>query len=113
MFDHINKTLPVGEPILLVWENRSYYLDRPHFADSFFEASTLMRMVAGADSPAGLKRRIEAMGYRYILVNDLLGEVFARAYSRRDISLLGTMIADHLEPVHTVNRMTLYRIKSP
>lgn len=112
MFEHINRNLPPGEPVFMIWENRGYYLNRPYFADSFFEASTLMRMVTGAGNPAQLKQTIEQMGYRYVVVNDLLGEVFAGGYSRRDIGILRAFISEHLEPIHTSNRMTLYAMKS-
>jgi 4-amino-4-deoxy-L-arabinose transferase-like glycosyltransferase len=110
LFDQMNENIPPGQAVFLIWENRGYYLDRPYFADSFFEASTLMRMVAGCASPAGLKQRITAMGYRYVVVNDLLGEVFSQAYPPRDRELLDDFIAGHLTPVHSVNRLTLYTI---
>ena len=102
-----------AEPIFMIWENRGYYLNRPYFADSFFEASTLMRMVAAAGRAEQLRQVIVQMGYRYVVVNDLLGEVFAGGYSRRDIGILRAFISEHLEPIHKANRMTLYRIKTP
>lgn len=110
LFDQMNQNLPPGEPVFLIWENRGYYLDRPYFADSFFEASTLMRMVAGSKSPAGFRQKITAMGFRYVVVNELLGEFFSRAYPERDTKLLEEFIAEHLTPVHSANRLTLYTI---
>jgi 4-amino-4-deoxy-L-arabinose transferase-like glycosyltransferase len=111
LFEQMNENIPRGEPVFLVWENRGYYLDRPYFADSFFEASTLMRMVADCDGPEDLKHRISAMGYRYVVVNEMLGDFFSRAYPPRDTALLKTFISDYLAPVRSVNRLTLYTLK--
>ena len=111
LFDHIGKTLPPGEPVFLVWENRGYYLPNPYFADSFFEASTAMRLVAASSDADQLARSIGAMGYRYVVVNDLLGEVFSRYYPPAEVAKLKAFIADHLEAVKTANKMTLYALR--
>jgi hypothetical protein len=111
MLRAIDERLPQHEPILIVWENRGYYLDRPYTADSFFEASWLMRIAAEAGSAEQLKLRIRAMGFRYVLVNDLLGEVFTRGYDQRHTTILREFIGNHLEPLHSANRLTLYGMK--
>jgi hypothetical protein len=112
MLRAIDERLPEHEPLLMVWENRGYYLNRPYVADSFFEASTIMRIVSEAGSAEQLKLRIWAMGFRYVVVNDLLGEVFARGYDPGQVAILREFIANHLEPLHTSNRLTLYEVKS-
>ena len=109
MCSHINSSLPDGEPVFLIWENRGYYLNRPYFADSFFEASTVMRLAAAAGEGRLLKARIQQMGYRYVLVNDLLGGVFSRYYPPEHLTVLRDLINNHLEAVHSANRLTLYR----
>jgi hypothetical protein len=111
LFEQANTALPPGEAVFMIWENRAYHLDRPYFADSFFEASTAMRIVAGARDARDLRDRIANMGYRYVLVNDLLGEVFARQYRAEEIARLMDFIQTHLEPVQSANRVTLYRIR--
>jgi 4-amino-4-deoxy-L-arabinose transferase-like glycosyltransferase len=110
IFEYINRRIPRHEPIFLIWENRGYYLDHPYFADSFFEASTLMRMVSEAPDSKALKARIGALGYRYVVVNNLLGEAFLRYYPPEQARTLGAFINDHLKPVHSSNRITLYSI---
>ena len=110
LYRQADVSLPPGEPVFMIWENRAYHLRRPYFADSFFEASTLMRIVAEADDAGDLKDRIVMMGYRYVVVNDLLGGVFARQYSREDILKLREFVDAHLEPMHSANRVNLYRI---
>ena len=110
LFQQMNENIPPGQAVFLVWENRGYYLDRPYFADSFFEASTLMRMVARSGSAADLKQTVAAMGYRYVVVNDLLADVFSRPYPPRDRQVLADFISQYLTPVHSANRLTLYTI---
>jgi hypothetical protein len=111
MFEHINRTVPRREPILLVWEDRGYYLDSPYIADSFFEASTVMRMADAAGDAAGFEEAIRAAGIKYVLVNEWLGEYFSRSYPAADTAMLRAFIETSLEPVHTSNRLTLYKIK--
>lgn len=113
MFEHINRTLPPGERILMVWENRGYYLDRPYVADSFFEASTVMRLVAGSADAAGLAEKVRAMGFKYVLMNEWLGEHFSKWYGDREVARLAEFVRTQASPVHSVNRMTLYSINSP
>jgi hypothetical protein len=111
LLKHTNTAIPPDEAVFMIWENRAYHLDRPYFSDSFFEASSLMRMVAGARDARELHERIVGAGYRYFIVNDLLGEVFARQYPREDIARLREFVDTYLESVHTANRVTLYRIR--
>jgi hypothetical protein len=113
MFTHVNQTLPSGEPVFLIWENRGYYLDRPYFSDSFFEASTVMRLVAASHDSAVLKNRIHQMGFRYVVVNEFLGDFFSRGYDPQDVTILKDFIAHHLKPLHSSNRLTLYEIVGP
>jgi hypothetical protein len=111
MLEYIGRTLPAREPVFMMWENRGYYLDRPYFADSFFEASTLMRIVARARDPNDLKQTIRGMGFRYVLVNDVLGEVFSRYYPPAEVAKLRSFVASDLEPVHSMNKLTLYSLR--
>jgi len=111
MFDQIKKTLPPGAPVFLIWENRAYYLDNPYFADSFFEASSVMRLVALSRDPDDLAHAIGAMGYKYIVVNDRLGEFFSRYYPPAEIAKLKDFMAQHLDTVATSNKITLYAMR--
>jgi 4-amino-4-deoxy-L-arabinose transferase-like glycosyltransferase len=112
MFDYVKRTLPPREPIFLVWENRTYFLDNPHFADSFFEASAVMRIVAASRDADDLARAVRRMGFRYVIVNDMLGEFFSRYYPPAEVARLKDFVANHLEAVTTSNRMTLYILRS-
>ncbi|MFH1220438.1 MAG: glycosyltransferase family 39 protein [Candidatus Eisenbacteria bacterium] len=111
MSSHVRKSLPRREPIFMVWENRGYYFDNPYFADSFFEVSTLMRMVSRARDGDELARAITGMGFRYVVVNDWLGDYFLRYYPPADAAKLKEFIMTRLQPVHSANRMTLYSIR--
>jgi hypothetical protein len=110
LFEQMNENLPPGEPVFMVWENRGYYLDRPYFADSFYEASTVMTMMAASANAEQLKQTVAGMGYRYVVVNEMLGEFFSRAYPPRDVGVLKDFTSRHLTQVHSVNRLNLYTI---
>jgi hypothetical protein len=110
MFEHINSSLPARTPVFMIWENRGYYLDRPYYADSFFEASSVMRLVAKSGDPQTLGRRIASMGFTYVLVNEHLGRFFSQRYSPRDRAVLQGLIDGHLEAIHSSNGLTLYTL---
>ncbi|MGQ9811022.1 MAG: ArnT family glycosyltransferase [bacterium] len=110
IFSHINTNLSRDSKIFLIWENRAYYLDREYFADSFFEASTVMRWVEESGTPDLLAKRIRANGFRYVLVNNMLGQVFARLYPAESVKVLIDLISDHLRPIHSANNITLYEL---
>ncbi len=112
IFKYIDSNIKPGEPILLIWENRTYYLNHPHFADSFFEASTLMRLVSSSSGVNDLTRRIKAMGFRYALVNNLLGQAFSRYYEPGSVNLLKKVITERMRPVRSLNKLTLYEISN-
>ncbi|MFZ1946688.1 MAG: glycosyltransferase family 39 protein [bacterium] len=112
IFAEIHKRLPRREPIFMVWENRGYYLDNPYFADSFFEASRVMRLAAASGDGRELGRKIAGMGFKYVLVNDWLGEYFSRGYPREDVARLREFTETCLAPVQSANRMTLYGLRA-
>ncbi len=110
LYRQADEVLPRGEGVFMIWENRAYHLGRPYLADSFFEASTVMRIVARAEDARDLRDTIEGLGYRYVLVNDLLGEIFARRYPPQDVARLRDFIQTYLEPLRSANKVTLYRL---
>lgn len=112
MFDYVRRSLPGGEPVFMIWENRAYYLDNPYFADSFYEASTVMRMVARARDPHEIAQSIKAMGFKYVMVNDWLGEYFSHYYPAADLAKLKAFVEQELEPRHSANRLTLYSFRA-
>jgi len=110
LFEQMNKNLPPGEPVFMIWENRGYYLDRPYFADSFYEASAVMALVERSRGPEDLKHKIRSMGYRYVVVNEMLGEFFSRGYPPGSVLELNEFMEEHLKPVTSANRLTLYEV---
>jgi hypothetical protein len=112
MFEYINASLPPGAPVFMIWENRGYYLDRPYLADSFFEASGVMRLAAKSPDPEALARRLSSMGFDHVLVNEPLGRFFSQRYSPGDRALLEGLVRSRLEAVHSANGLTLYTLKA-
>ena len=102
--------VPPGETILLVWENRIYYLARPTRADSFFEASRVVRLAEETGSPEALLDRLKGSGVRWVLVNRPLQRVFERDYPRRSIEILNRAWG-MCEQVGAWNGLELYRVR--
>jgi hypothetical protein len=101
--------VPEGERILLVWENRIYYSPRPVLADSFFEASRIIRLAEEEASEEALLDRLRQEGFRWVLVNRPLEVVFRRYSPESAVALLdGAWL--RCEPVGSWNGLDLYRI---
>jgi len=75
-FEFINETTPPGTRVLLYGESRSFYLRRPLLAASSDQAAVIEAWADQAADADALKKRLDAEGIRYILVN--LGEIARR-----------------------------------
>jgi len=76
------------EKVLLVWENRSYYSPRATRADSFFEASQIVRLAGRSGSGERFLAELQAMDIDWVLVNRPLQKVFERNYDPAAIAIL-------------------------
>jgi 4-amino-4-deoxy-L-arabinose transferase-like glycosyltransferase len=106
-----NEILPSGAKILMVWENRGYYLERPYLADSFFEASQIASLAAQSGNPATFVQSLKRDGITHILYNHGLGQFFERLYPPEYGVFLRDLVSNHLEPMYSERDVTLYRIK--
>ncbi len=88
-FRAAEQIVPADERILLVWENRGYYLSRPYAADSFFEASRIVRLAEQAGSAEAFLDHLRQEEIRWILVNRPLERVFSRYAPRSALAILG------------------------
>lgn len=77
-FRRMERSVPEGEKVALLWENRIYYGTRPWIADSFFEASGMVRRAEIAGSPDRFLAALRSEGASWILVNRPLGGIFSR-----------------------------------
>lgn len=87
-FRAAERTVPAGERILLVWENRGYYLHRPYAADSFFEASRIVRLAERSGSNEAFLDHLRQEEIRWVLVNRSLERVFSRYAPARALAIL-------------------------
>lgn len=107
-----NEVLPPTARVLMIWENRGYYLERPYLADSFFEASQIARLAARAGSPAAFAESLRSRGVSHVIYNHGLGQYFQTLYPREYGVFLRRFVEDHLEPLHSEREVTLYRLKA-
>jgi hypothetical protein len=102
-----NRELPRQAKLLLVWENRGYYLDRPYIADSFYEASWIMQLLEKDQEGNLLAEKLKKEGVTHVLMNVLLGKHFGRAYNPRVREALDRFVRERGKTVFEVNGLVL------
>ena len=105
----IERIVPEGETVLLVWENRVFHATRSYRADSFFEASRIVRAAENAGEPERFLRQWRESGIRWVLVNRPLQRVFSRYYPPDSIAILDNAWS-RCEPEGSWKGLELYRI---
>ncbi|MFH1679314.1 MAG: glycosyltransferase family 39 protein [Candidatus Eisenbacteria bacterium] len=108
-FEGTAQIVPEGERVLLVWENRVHRAPRPFEADSFFEASEIVRLAETSSSETAFLNRLKSEGIRWVLVNRPLQRVFARHSPPAAVVLLDRAWA-LCEPRGAWAGLELYRI---
>jgi 4-amino-4-deoxy-L-arabinose transferase-like glycosyltransferase len=75
------KELPPNAKLVLVWENRGFYLARPYIADSFYEASWIVQLLEKDQSGDLFEKKLREEGVTHIMMNVPLGLHFGRYYA--------------------------------
>jgi hypothetical protein len=102
--ERANRELPENAKLVLLWENRAYYLDRPYVADSFYEASWIMQLIAQDPSGALFEQRLRDEGVTHILMNTDLGKIFGRHYNPRLREALDRFVRERAKILHFSER---------
>lgn len=115
MVEYINKTLPEDAKILMLFENRGYYLQRDYIADGTFEVSRIVQMIATAESSEALYAQLKQKGVTHLLINTVYWNDYLSEFIRRFFPAfeekLGNFKERYLEEVTRKRWATLYRIK--
>jgi hypothetical protein len=107
-----NRMLPPRARLLLIWENRGYYLERSYLADSFFEASTVMDLARECGSPEAMAARVRALGVTHVLFNDVLGRYFLPRYGDGEREILAGFCRRYLAPVGAAAGVGLFEFRA-
>ncbi len=123
--EYVRREAP-GERILLLFENRVWYASGPSFADSMFEASHILAMAHEAGDPHRLAKRIEDLGTKYVIVDEIiragvgsLGDawVFSREENiveyNKALDILNQYMSIYLTRVYEENQASVYVHKQP
>lgn len=73
--------LPPNAKLLLIWENRGFYLARPYIADSFYEASWIVQLLEKDQAGDLLEKKLREQGVTHAMMNVPLGLHFGRYYA--------------------------------
>ncbi len=104
------RELPPNAKVLLVWENRGYYLDRPYIADSFYEASWIMQLLEKDQGGDLLAEKLKKEGVTHVLLNVLLGKHFGRSYNPRVREALDRFVRERGKVVFELNGIVVARL---
>ncbi len=107
MMVRASRELPPTAKLLLVWENRAYYLDRPSIADSFYEASWIMQLLEKDQSGDLLAEKLKKEHVTHVMVNVLLGKPFGRSYNPRVREALDRFVRERGKLLFEVNGLLL------
>ncbi|MFN0149350.1 MAG: ArnT family glycosyltransferase [bacterium] len=107
-----SRELPPNAKLLLVWENRGYYLDRPYIADSFYESSWVMQLLEQDQSGDVLEKRLRDEGVTHVMINDPLGLHFGRYYYHPRVrEALDRFLRERGKPVFELNGLRVVELR--
>jgi hypothetical protein len=100
----VNKSLPENSVILMIFENRGYYLEREYIADGAYEASRILLWFNVNMSPQETLSILNTRGITHILVN----ETYAKDYPG---TVIGRFYPKYLEGFENFRKNYLREIK--
>ncbi|MCD6386032.1 phospholipid carrier-dependent glycosyltransferase [Candidatus Sumerlaeota bacterium] len=115
MINFINRTLPPDARILMLFDNRGYYLERDYIAEGTFEVSRICAIFAKAKSPEDLYKFWRERGVTHVLFN----RTYWRGYSGDFIrnfypdfeKKFNQFIEKYLQLLKEMNGIMLYELK--
>lgn len=110
VFKYINEKLDKKAKLLFLWENRGFYCEREYLADSFFQASHILKMIRKCGSADALLEELKKRGITHILINKQLVALF---YTQKggEIKIIEEFIGRYCNFVYAENDVDLYEIK--
>jgi len=114
MVEYSNANLPKDAKILMLFENRGYYLERDYVADGTFEVSRIAQMIATAESPEVFYAQLKQKGITHLLINTIYWNKYSADFIRRFFPAFEAKLAQfkehYLEEVTKKRWAILYRI---
>ncbi|MEW6619734.1 MAG: glycosyltransferase family 39 protein [bacterium] len=109
VFKYINEKLSDRAKILCLWENRGFYCEREYLADSFFEASHMLKMIRKCGSAPQLLEELRKQGITHILINKQLAAIF---YDKKgvEIKIIEEFLGRYCHLLYSENDVDLYEI---
>ncbi|MFH1563964.1 MAG: glycosyltransferase family 39 protein [Nitrospirota bacterium] len=110
VFKYINEKLDKKAKILFLWENRGFYCEQEYLADSFFEASHILKMIRKCGSADALLEELKKRGITHVLINKQLAAVF---YDKKggEIKIIEEFMGRYTNFVYSENDVDLYEMK--
>lgn len=115
MIKYINQTLPPDARILMLFDNRGYYLERDYIAEGTFEVSRICAIFAKAESPDDLYRFWTEKGITHVLFNKTYWRGYSGDFIREFYPEFEKKFEQfsnkYLRKIKEINNISLYEIK--
>ncbi len=112
---YINENLPAEANILMLFENRGYYLERDYIAEGTFEASRICAVFANNNSVETLYRYWKNFGVTHVLFNHTYWGGYSGDFIRRFHPTFENNYRHfsqaYLTEIKTINNITLYTLE--
>lgn len=123
-FEYLLGRCEENEPVIFLFENKSYYCPQPAFADGMFEASYFLNLALESQNAREFQNRLKKFNCRYVVVDQLIrkgmhlqGEAWIlsneenREKFTKALDITETFIETYLVKEFEENYSTVYRFK--
>lgn len=83
MIKYINDNLPPEARLLMLFDNRGYYLQREYVAEGTFEVSRIAAIIGKASSPEDILKFCQKFGITHILLHQVFWQGYSGNFIRR------------------------------
>ncbi|MCX7765782.1 MAG: glycosyltransferase family 39 protein [Candidatus Sumerlaeia bacterium] len=83
MVKYINQHLPPKARVLMLFDNRGYYLQREYIAEGTFEVSRIAAVIGKASSPEDILKFCQKFGITHILLHQVFWQGYSGDFIRR------------------------------
>jgi len=111
--EFINKSLPGNARVLMIFENRLLYLDRPAVYDSFFEASETLLAVQRMQSPDEVAAYVHGLRATHLLTSRYQLNYFWHYYEPATRQLWNLYLAEYTRVLYDDGQFEIRAVEGP
>lgn len=117
MIKYINQNLPPEACLLMLFDNRGYYLQREYIAEGTFEVSRIAAVIGKASSPEDILKFCQQFGITHILLHQVFWQGYSGDFIRRFYSdfekNFNIFSSKYLRLIKQIDKVDLYQLVVP